>query len=37
MEFAGGIFVDVPNEEYESMKDAKTWLVEFAAEKLRAL
>ena len=37
MEFAGGISVDVPNEEYEGIKDSKSWLVEFAAEKMRAL
>ena len=37
MEFVGGIFVDVPNEEYEGVKDSKSWLVEFAAERMRAL
>jgi molybdate transport system ATP-binding protein len=37
MEFAGGIFVDVPNEEYEGKKDSKSWQVEFVAEKVRVL
>jgi molybdate transport system ATP-binding protein len=37
MEFAGGISVDVPNGEYEGMKDSKSWLVEFAAEKVRVV
>jgi len=35
MEFAGGIFVDVPHEEYEGKKDSRSWLVEFSAEKVR--
>ena len=37
MEFAGGIFVDLPNDEYEGKKDSKGWQVEFVAEKLRVL
>ena len=37
MEFAGGIFVDLPNDEYEGKKDGKGWQVEFVAEKLRVL
>jgi molybdate transport system ATP-binding protein len=37
LEFAGGLFVDVPAEEYEAKKDTNTWQVEFLAEKLRVL
>ena len=37
MEFAGGIFVDVPNEEYEGKKDSRNWQVEFSAEKIRVM
>jgi molybdate transport system ATP-binding protein len=37
LEFAGGVFVDVPNEEYEAMKDSRSWVVEFKAEKIWVL
>jgi molybdate transport system ATP-binding protein len=34
LEFSGGLFADVPTGEYEAKKDAKTWQVEFAPDKL---
>jgi molybdate transport system ATP-binding protein len=37
LEFAGGIQVDVPREEYERKRDNKEWLVEFPAQSLRVV
>jgi molybdate transport system ATP-binding protein len=37
LEFAGGIFADIPYEEYESKKDSGSWQVEFVAETVRVL
>lgn len=37
LEFAGGISVDVPREEFERQKDNREWLVEFPARALRVL
>jgi molybdate transport system ATP-binding protein len=37
MEFAGGIFADVPRDQFERQKDNKTWQVEFPPEALRVL
>lgn len=37
LEFAGGIFADVPREGYLRLKDSKQWHVEFPAASLRVL
>ena len=37
LEFAGGIFADLPPEEYERQKDNRGWQVEFPPEALRIL
>lgn len=37
MEFAGGIFADVARADYERLKDAQEWKVEFPAGSLRVL
>ncbi len=37
LEFSGGVFVDVPNEEFERRKDNRTWQVEFPPQALRVL
>ncbi|HUP05144.1 MAG TPA: ATP-binding cassette domain-containing protein [Bryobacteraceae bacterium] len=37
LEFSGGIFADLPPEEYEAKKDAQSWRIEFPPDKVRAL
>jgi molybdate transport system ATP-binding protein len=37
LEFSGGVFVDVTNEEFERQKDNKAWQVEFPPQALRVL
>ena len=37
LEFSGGVFADVPHEEFERQKDNKSWQVEFPPPALRAL
>ena len=37
LEFAGGIAVDLPRPDYERVRDAKHWLIEFPRETLRVL
>ena len=37
LEFAGGIFVDLPKSEYERQRENREWIVEFPSASLRAL
>ena len=37
LEFSGGIFADVPNEEFERQKDNKSWQVELPQQALRVV
>jgi molybdate transport system ATP-binding protein len=37
LEFSGGIAVDLARSEYEQIRDAKDWLIEFPRESLRVL
>jgi ABC-type sulfate/molybdate transport systems ATPase subunit len=37
LEFAGGIFVDLPKSEYERQRENRDWIVEFPSASLRAL
>ncbi len=37
LEFAGGIFVDMPSPEYQRVRDNQEWVIEFPVEALRVL
>jgi molybdate transport system ATP-binding protein len=37
LEFAGGIFVDMPRPEYQRVRDNQEWVIEFPVEALRVL
>ena len=37
LEFAGGIFADIPHDAYAGLKDSQDWQVEFPVESLRVL
>jgi len=37
LEFAGGIFAEVPRGDFERYKQSKEWVIEFPAQDLRLL